>query len=246
MGLGSALSFVVSLLDPQVRQHATRAARTYRQQVNRECPICGYVGPFDAVGHPMRFGAGCVRCKSMERHRLVKLALDRGLIAFAGADILHFAPEATISNIIRQAGPRSYVTADIQPGLADRVLNIEAMDVADASFDVIICSHVLEHVNDDKALAEMKRAVRPDGKIIILIPIVEGWDSSYEDSSITSEPERDRHFGQPDHVRFYGADFRDRVRRHGLVLTEFTADGPDSARYGLIRGEKVFIAAKPA
>ena len=109
----------------------------------------------------------------------------------------------------------------------------------------MVCSHVLEHVNDRKALRELKRILRPSGTAILMVPIVEGWDTTYEDPSVSSPEGRDLHFGQSDHIRFYGRDFRDRVRDAGFELTEFTAEEPDVSRYGLLRGDKVFFARRP-
>ena len=105
-------------------------------------------------------------------------------------------------------------------------------------------SHVLEHVNDERALNEISRILTPDGAVLIMVPIIEGWDQSYEDSSITDVNDRIRHFGQWDHVRIYGRDLRERIVRAGFRLVEFTAVEPDVQHYGLLRGEKLFVAYK--
>ena len=91
---------------------------------------------------------------------------------------------------------------------------------------------------------ELHRILEPTACLIIMVPIIEGWDKTYENSAITSGNDRDLHFGQSDHVRIYGADFRNRVREAGLRLTEFTAVEPFVSRHGLQRGEKVFIASR--
>lgn len=115
----------------------------------------------------------------------------------------------------------------------------------DSYCDLIICSHVLEHVTDDRrALEEMRRILRPGGDAILLAPIVEGWAETYENGNVTTDAERHRHFEQFDHVRYFGADLRDRIRRAGFRLDEFTADGRASAEYGLDRGEKIFKATR--
>jgi hypothetical protein len=77
-----------------------------------------------------------------------------------------------------------------------------------------------------------------------MTPVVEGWDETYENQAITSPAGRELHFGQHDHVRFFGRDFRDRVRRAGFTVSDFTATEPDVSRHGLSRGEKLFIASK--
>lgn len=211
----------------------------------RTCNICSYEGPFGPAGKGTRNDAKCPRCKSAERYRLFKLWLDRAPQSIAGKDVLHFAPEQSLGALIKPLA-RTYRTADIAPGRADMVLNIEAIELPDASFDAVVCSHVLEHVNDAKALSEIFRLLRPGGVAAIMVPIVEGWTHSYENPAVTLPEKRTLHFGQFDHVRYYGADLRDRIRAAGFSLTEFTAEMPDVLRHGLIRGEKVFVATRPA
>jgi len=138
-----------------------------------------------------------------------------------------------------------YQSADIAPGRADLVLNIEAIGVPDQSFDCIVCSHVLEHVDDKKALAEIYRALKPGGVALIMLPVIEGWARTYENPKVRTPEERKRHYGQADHVRYYGADIRDRIRTAGFQLEEFTAEGEDVLTYALQRGEKVFVARRP-
>jgi SAM-dependent methyltransferase len=100
-------------------------------------------------------------------------------------------------------------------------------------------------VNDTLALAELFRLLKPGGKAIVSSPIVEGWAETYENPAVLTTTERLIHFGQQDHVRFYGRDLRDRIRAAGFDLTEVTAVEPDVLTYGLIRGETLFIARKP-
>lgn len=209
----------------------------------RICNICGYEGYFAPAGKGTRYEAKCPKCKSAERYRLFKLWLDSEPQALAGKDILHFAPEKSLSVLIRPIAGR-YRTADIAPGRGDLVLNIEAIALDSSSLDAVIASHVLEHVEDKKALAELHRVLKPGGLAVIIVPIVEGWKHSYEDPSIVSPQERALHFGQWDHVRYYGADIRERIRAAGFTLDEFTATPGDVLRYSLIRGETLFLARK--
>jgi SAM-dependent methyltransferase len=139
----------------------------------------------------------------------------------------------------------SYTSMDIKENKADVVGNIEELQFADGSYSCIICSHVLEHVDDRKALSEMYRVLSPGGVAIILVPVVEAWEQTYENPGITTAAARQLHFGQPDHVRVYGADLRERIRGAGFSLTEFTAQEPDVSTYSLVRGDKVFVARRP-
>lgn len=124
-------------------------------------------------------------------------------------------------------------------------LDLEEIDLPDESINIIIANHVLEHVDDKKAGSELYRILAPKGILICMVPIVEGWSESYENPEIKSASDRWLHFGQYDHVRFYGSDFRERILATGIEsLTKLTAEGQDVMIYGLIRGEKVFIFSK--
>ena len=210
----------------------------------RTCNVCGYRGRFQAAGKPRRIDARCPQCGSAERYRLLTLWLDRDGGFLKSANVLHFAPEAGLAAMLKTRVGR-YESADIAPGKADRVLNIEAIAASDSSYDCVVCSHVLEHVDDKKALSEIYRVLKPGGVALIMLPVIEGWATTYENPAVTSPEDRKRHYGQSDHVRYYGADVRDRIRSAGFALAEFTAQGPDVLTYALQRGEKVFIAKKP-
>jgi SAM-dependent methyltransferase len=210
----------------------------------RMCNVCGYRGRFQAAGKPRRIDARCPRCGSAERYRLLALWLDSHGGFLRDARVLHFAPEAGLTTMLKTRIGR-YETADIVPGRADRVLNIEAIAAPDASYDCVVCSHVLEHVDDAKALREIYRVLKPGRVALIMLPLIEGWATTYENPDVVTPEDRKRHYGQSDHVRYYGADVRDRIRRAGFALEEFTAQGPDVLTYALQRGEKVFIARKP-
>jgi len=238
---------VLSSIYWRVRVAASYIAARFKgvpKSFPRVCNICGYEGYFAPAGRGRRIDAKCPCCKSAERYRLFKLWLDGNREKLIGADVLHFAPEKSMMSLIRPLAG-SYKTADIQPGRADLVLDIENVDLPDRTFDCVVCSHVLEHVDDAKALSEIRRVLRPGGIAIIMIPVIEGWSQTYENPAVKTRDDRTVHFGQYDHVRYYGADVRARIRDAGFALSEFTAEGPDVVRYGLLPGEKVFLAQKP-
>lgn len=225
-------------------RYLRKAVRNVRGERPRECPICGWRGRFINFGTPPQFDVVCPDCGSHPRQRLLKLVQESHAVIRPGGALLHFAPEKPLKPIIRSVQAASYVTADLRPGY-DLVLDIENIDRPAASVDTIICSHVLEHVDDGRALAELFRILKPGGRLIAMIPILEGADRTYENAAVTSWRERKIHFGGGTHVRYYGRDFRDRVRNAGFSLTEYAADEYDPIRYGLIRGERVFVAGKP-
>jgi Methyltransferase domain len=218
-----------------------KAIRSVRPLHKRDCPICGYNGFFGFFGRPPRLDAQCPRCFSLERHRLFWLWLSKNDCKLS-EPILHFAPEKILEKKLRGIY-RDYTTADLLQ-CADLKINIEKIDLPDKSISTVICNHVLEHVNDVVALGEVKRVLKDDGVLVVSVPLVEGWDRTYEDETIVDPTLRELHFGQSDHVRFYGKDFRDRLRNGGFLFDEMTATAEEVIRYGLVRGEKVFVCRR--
>jgi SAM-dependent methyltransferase len=212
----------------------------------RSCNICDFKGYFKGFGRPYRLDARCPKCGSLERHRLLMLGIQRGEIEhFKKHDnsILHFAPEPILEKIFREQFDY-YKTADLIKK-ADIKLNLENISLEDKKYDIVIANHVLEHVDDQKASSEIYRILKDEGVFVCEVPLIEGWEKTYENDEITDERDRLIHFGQEDHVRFYGKDFRDRIKKNGFILiNEITAEGEDVINFGLIRGEKVFIFKK--
>ena len=161
----------------------------------------------------------------------------------AGKRVLHFAPDKPLISLIQNLAA-TYETADADPGRAGRMLDIEVIDLPEKSVDVLIANHVLEHVDDGKALASIQRVLKPGGIALFMVPLIEGWDETFEDPAISDPKQKIHAFGQDNHVRYYGGDFRDRIRAAGFTLEEFTAIEPFVTRFNLIRGEKVFLAGK--
>jgi predicted SAM-dependent methyltransferase len=126
-------------------------------------------------------------------------------------------------------------------------LNIEDLDLDDGSIQTAIVNHVLEHVNDGQAAQELYRVLSPGGIFICSVPLVEGWESTYQNPEVQTGPQRLLHYGQSDHARYFGRDFRQRMQAPGFEpATEITAEGGDAVKYGLVRGEKVFVFRKPS
>jgi SAM-dependent methyltransferase len=210
----------------------------------RSCPVCGYRGEFVPVGEPPRLDGMCPSCRCRERHRLFRLWLDREGRIDETKSVLHFAPEHFLRPYIR-ALSGSYVTADLMDENVDRKLDIEKLDLPDASFDVIIAHQILEHVDHKKALAECFRCLAPSGLMIVTTPIIDAWEATYVNPEIQSKRERVRHFGQHDHTRYFGRDLKDDMRAAGFVLNEYVAVEPDVSEFALIRGETLFLLEKP-
>jgi SAM-dependent methyltransferase len=231
-----------------LRRIRERRVREYAAAIEtgfvRLCPLCGYEGEFAPVGLPPRLDGLCPSCRSRERHRLFKLWLDREGRVGPQHKLLHFAPEPILSPVL-QGLAGTYVTADLMMKGVDLALNIEAMALADASFDVMVAHQILEHVDHKKALAECYRCLTPGGFLLATTPLIEAWAETYVNPEATSRKERVLYFGQADHSRYFGRDLKDDMRAAGFALTEYVSIEPDVSTYGLIRGETLFVLEKP-
>jgi len=138
------------------------------------------------------------------------------------------------------------VTCDFGGRGADLNINIERISLDDEQFDLVICCHILEHVDDSLAIPELFRILRTGGTLVAMTPVIEGWKATFEDESKQKTvDDRILYFNQHDHLRFFGSDFRNRLSRAGFWVDEYTSLEPSVSRFGLIRGEKVFLCRKP-
>lgn len=188
--------------------------------MRRYCPVCRIPSErFEKVGIVPREDAKCVRCGALERHRLVWLYFERMTDLFDRRPkrTLHVAPERMVENLLKRYLGSGYLTADLHNPNAMVRMDITDINYPDETFDVIYCSHVLEHVPDDiRAIREFHRVLKPNGWIVLLVPITA--DKTFEDPSITHPHERLKLFGQEDHVRRYGPDFIERLREQGFKV----------------------------
>jgi SAM-dependent methyltransferase len=186
----------------------------------RWCPVCERTSrKFRTAGSDPRKDAECTHCNALERHRFVWLYFGRQTNLFNNTPkkMLHIAPEIFFESRLRKRLGTGYVTADLIDKGVDVKMDITDIQYPDGYFDVIYCSHVLEHVQDDrKAMRELLRVLKPEGWAILLVPI--NAEKTFEDPSIVEPSERLRVFGQEDHVRLYGADYVDRLRESGFKV----------------------------
>lgn len=195
------------------------------------------------VGRRPRSDALCPSCGSVERHRLLKLCMDANPPLIEGKAVLHFAPERVVARTLRALRPARYVSADLFDK-ADLKLDITAIDLPDASFETIVCNHVLEHVDDRKALTELHRVLKPGGTLLAMVPVIDGWAETFEPDSLKTPEERLAFLGHPGHLRLYGQDAALRFAAAGFEVSAFVADGWISTEAALLRGDRVFIAKK--
>lgn len=219
------------------------ALAAIRSPSDRRCLICGYAGRFGSAGIPVRIGAVCPVCRSGERHRFLYAVIEQLDLLENVERVVHFAPERCVGDRIQKRVPE-YISGDIVPGRGGKVLDIENIDLPDACADLVLALHILEHVDDRRALIELRRILSPRGLLIVAVPIVESWPKTYENPAITAGVDRELHFGASDHVRLYGRDFRDRLAEAGFVFEERIAGGEDSARFGFVRGDTLFLCRR--
>ncbi len=174
----------------------------------------GYENPRENVLSPSTL--------SLERHRLLWLYLKNKTNFFTSPHkVLHFAPEQAFYNRFKALANLEYVTTDLNSPLADVKADICDLPFPDNSFDVILCNHVLEHIPDDLgAMKELYRILKPGGWGIFQIPQDLKRTVTFEDDTITDRKERAKIFGQYDHVRIYGRDYFDKLRKVGFTVME--------------------------
>jgi predicted SAM-dependent methyltransferase len=180
------------------------------------CPICGWEGRrFLKVGrlNARRFDARCPKCGSLERHRLAfkvseKIGLEKPIT-------LHVAPERSMQKWLRGIS-KDYLSIDLSN---NAMVNMDLckLELPDESYTLIYCSHVLEHISDDRAaMREMYRVCKKGGMAIVQIPV---WGKeTIEDPNVVTEEQRLDHYNQKDHVRAYGMDVVDRLTDVGFKV----------------------------
>ncbi len=217
-----------------------------------QCPVCqGKFKRFLPYGNTGAANRLCPSCLSLERHRLLWLYLHNRTNFFsAPLKVLHVAPEQPFIRRFRALKNLDYTTADLVSPLADVKMDIMQMPLPNDTFDVVICNHVLEHVSDDRiAMQEILRVLRPGGWAILQVPVDWNRDYTLEDSSITSPAEREKYFGQYDHLRYHGTDYPDRLHEAGFdvdqedYLASFTHEERDY--YRLSPREMIWKSTKP-
>lgn len=219
-----------------------------------ECPVCErnfskFLSYGSDVAH--RENVLCPYDLTLERHRLMWLYLKDHSNFFTAEklDVLHIAPEQCFHKRFKQQKNLNYLTGDLVSPIADMHFDLHDIPLEDNRFDVVFCNHVMEHVDDAlKCLSELYRVMKPGGWAIMQVPQDFNREDTYEDPSITSPEEREKHFWQKDHVRLFGRDYPDWLRKAGFTVDEFDKEAAYSKeireRYRLSEAEILYIARK--
>ena len=218
-----------------------------------KCPICEkqYKSflPYGRINP--RKNALCPSCLSLERHRLIWLYLQKQTDFFASKKhVLHIAPEPCFMDRMEKLHGEGYITADIESPLAKVKMDIHQIPFEANTFDVALCNHVLEHVADDLlAMCELHRVLKPGGWAIMQVPFFHPIpEKTFGDKNITDPKEREKVFGQDDHVRKFGQDYAERLRSAGFDVKEdeFVKSLTEEKvfYYGLPSNELIYLCSK--
>ena len=186
------------------------------------CPVCGQgAAAFLPFGLGGRRNALCPTCGSLERHRFLWLYLTRHTRLLRSlAKVLHTAPEPCLEPRLRALPNWHYRSLDLFDPAADVQADLCDLPFGAGDFDLILSSHVLEHLPDDApALGEFARVLRPGGRAVVMVPYDPDLRETEEGGHVTSPRERMARFGHPYHYRNYGADFPERLAAAGFVVT---------------------------
>lgn len=221
---------------------------------NVECPVCErsfrkFLSYGSAVAQ--RDNVLCPYDLTLERHRLMWLYLKEhsNFLTADQLDVLHIAPEQCFHKRFKEQKNLNYLTGDLVSPLADMHFDLHSIPLEENRFDVVFCNHVLEHVDDAlQCMKELYRVMKPGGWGIFQVPQDFSRETTYEDASITSPEEREKHFWQKDHVRLFGKDYPEWLRKAGFEVEEFRQESNYSKeliqRYRLQPEEILYIARK--
>ncbi|MGM0477843.1 MAG: class I SAM-dependent methyltransferase [Bacteroidota bacterium] len=217
------------------------------------CPVCEksfrkFLSYGSNVAH--RENVLCPYDLTLERHRLMWLYLQRTEFFTADAiKMLHVAPEQCFYDRFKKQKNLDYLTGDLESPIADIHFDLHDIPLDTDRFDIIFCNHVLEHVDDaQQCMRELHRVMAPGGWGIFQVPQDFSREETYEDSSIVTPEEREKHFWQKDHVRLFGRDYPEWLRKAGFEVDEYKPSDLFSSeeieRYRLMKNEVLYIAKK--
>lgn len=219
-----------------------------------ECPVCErsfskFLSYGSDVAH--REGVLCPYDLTLERHRLMWLYLKDHSNFFTAKNlkVLHIAPEQCFHKRFKEQSNLEYLTGDLVSPIADMHFDLHEIPLEDNRFDVVFCNHVMEHVDDAlQCMKELYRVMKPGAWAIMQVPQDLSREITFEDKSITSPEEREKHYWQKDHVRLFGLDYPNWLERAGFETEVFDKESnigvENIERYRIMKGEILYIFHK--
>ena len=201
------------------------------------------------IGGGYRPNALCPTCFSLDRERSVfPFLLSHDWLISGAVNLLHVAPERQLAKMLNSHRDITHISTDIRP-TGTTIMDLRQMAFRSDSFDAVICNHVLEHIDDDRAaLSEVYRVLRPKRWAIPQVPISYSIQQTLEDNTIRTAQEREAAYGQTDHVRLYGLDYRGRLESAGfeVVVTSLRSKFGNEfiAHHSLIADEGIHMVVK--
>lgn len=207
-----------------------------------QCNICGKkLRKFIKLDNENRI---CARCGSSDRDRKLWQLLSEKYLT-AGINILDFSPSRALFRKLNKIPHISYTATDFSGDfLSHRQYDITDLDESSETFDVVICYHILEHIEQDhKAMDELFRVLKPNGICIIQTPFKEG--GIYENPDVKTDEERLKHFGQEDHVRIYSVyGLTERLENAGFRVEPLNISQLPDNKFGFKSSETILIGSK--
>lgn len=207
-----------------------------------ECPVCNKkLRSFILLENGEKI---CPGCGSLPRSRRLWMLLKSEFLRDHHC-ILHFSPSKSLYRLLNRYTVINYVSTDISGNfMAQKHLDITQIDEPGEKYDLIICYHILEHVEKDlDGMLELYRILKPGGICMIQTPFKKGL--IYEDAAIKYPSDRKVHFGQEDHVRIYSVDgLKSRLEQVGFAVEIMTFAEDENNYYGFKTEEYILIAKR--
>lgn len=218
------------------------------------CPICNTEGQFKDFGITLlRKSVQCPNCNSLERHRLLYFIYKKYFLNTEKViKVLHTAPEKCIYDVICKNPNIDYTPIDLCPEKYKfcqcKKEDITNLSFTENTFDFVLSNQVMEHILDEKKyISELLRVLKPGGYFLLNFPVDMALDKTFQDDSIITPEEREKYYGQDDHVRKYGRDIFDKLKKEYNAKIVFAQDifkDKDIKRYKLSKYEFVGILKK--
>lgn len=221
---------------------------------NVECPVCEksfskFLSYGSDIAH--RENVLCPYDLTLERHRLMWLYLRDHSDFFTANKlaVLHIAPEQCFHKRFKNQKNLDYLTGDLVSPIADIHFDLHDIPLENDRFDVVFCNHVMEHVDDAiQCMTELCRVMKPGGWGIMQVPQDFSRETTLEDTAIKSPEDREKYYWQKDHVRLFGKDYPDWLKRAGFEVEEFHKESKYDEkliqRYRLQKEEILYIVHK--